>query len=69
MDRDRCDGCGTRRSDWLTEDGRELREPAYVVTVDDCPGCRRLEQERDAEENKPRWRRVRLRLATIADWL
>jgi hypothetical protein len=65
----RCGHCGTRRSDWLTDDGRQLVEPAYVAEIVDCPGCRRLAEARDSDEAKPAWKHVQLRPATIADWV
>lgn len=36
-----CDGCGTRRSDW------EVDSNAFVAFFETCPGCQRLEEERD----------------------
>lgn len=39
--RSRCNGCGTRKEDWVED------EDAFISWHEKCPGCERLEQERD----------------------
>ncbi len=36
-----CNGCGTRKEDW------EQNPDAYIGNFEVCPGCERLEAERD----------------------
>lgn len=36
-----CDGCGTRAVDW------ERNPNAFIALFDVCPGCQRLEEDRD----------------------
>jgi hypothetical protein len=37
--RDHCGSCGQRRSDWLDEKGKELRDPPFEVAEFLCPAC------------------------------
>lgn len=39
-----CQGCGTRREDW---EGKEDEEAPFVAMFRICPGCQRLEEERE----------------------
>lgn len=51
--RTKCDGCGTAREDWTHPD-------AYIADVEICPGCERLEQERENDVAKARGAKVGL---------
>jgi hypothetical protein len=37
--RDHCGSCGQRRSDWLDERGKELRDPPFEMAEILCPAC------------------------------
>lgn len=64
-----CGGCGTRRSDWLADDGALLErygmEPAWTVGVVECEGCRQVAamqvQEQTLDESVRHGRHVVLR--------
>jgi hypothetical protein len=37
--RDHCGSCGQRRSEWLDERGKELRDPPFEIAELLCPAC------------------------------
>lgn len=65
-----CGRCGTRRSDWVDEQGRRWVEPAWLVETETCPGCEAVDA---AVSMVPDGRRdltvVRLRPASSDDFL
>jgi hypothetical protein len=65
---DHCGDCGTSRSDWLDDHGRDLTEPRWAIERVRCPGCERLANANEDTRGEPGMR-VRLRPATVVDWL
>lgn len=51
---DRCGGCGQHRSDWLDDQGVELRERPAIVVESFCPACDDLGRARKAAEGEDR---------------
>lgn len=56
----RCDGCGTRPDEW------EADPNAYIGDFYTCPGCLRLEEERDNIGENKRGVHTRLLPAHVA---
>lgn len=50
-----CGDCGTRPSEWIGPDGKEIWPPPYVVDAITCPGC--VNQEGELKED-PKWSRT-----------
>ena len=50
-----CRSCGQRRSEWLDENGKELRDPPFEVVEILCPPCELLasHQEERKDDDRP----------------
>ena len=49
--REHCPSCNQRRTDWVDDDGVELRDPPFEIALDLCPSCGWLE---DWDEENPK---------------
>jgi hypothetical protein len=49
-----CSGCGTRSEEWTAD------EDAYIADVRICPGCQRIEEERENDMAKAKGAQVGL---------
>ena len=49
---DHCSSCHQRRSDWLDENGKELRDPPFEVVEILCPGCQEIAWHTEGEKER-----------------
>jgi hypothetical protein len=49
---DHCSNCKQRVSDWLDEDGKEMKDPPFEVVEMLCPGCQELGLHREDHKNE-----------------
>lgn len=49
-----CPSCQQRRSEWLDDDGKELRDPPYEIAEAFCPSCELLHDYSEGAKDDPR---------------